>query len=190
MVIILFTRLYLSIFNKYIIYNLLFNLIKGENIMNTIKYFVVSIFVTLFLSNVSLAASMSWHTGWGATGEVLKTVQTAEGVFQGAGIVTGATFNDAGSGMMHNGEGQCFFSFDTVTSTNKGYCAWGDPDGDRIFTSFTGTIGGPGLDHGINTITGGTGKYAGITGSGPWECEPFLPNGGNVCRQSFEYELP
>ena len=157
-------------------------------IMNKLKYILIALISSLFIGNIAFAKSMSWHTGWAQTEG--GSHQTAEGVYQGAGIITGATFNDAGSGMMHNGEGQCFFGWDMVTKTNRGYCAWGDPDGDRIFTSFTGKIGGPGLDHGINTITGGTGKYEGITGSGPWECEPFLPNGGNVCRQSFEYELP
>ena len=161
-----------------------------EVVLGIVKYAIVTLAAFVLLGNMASAESMSWHTGWAMTGTDSKTVQTAEGIFQGAGVLTGATFNDAGSGMMHNGEGQCFLSYDTLTNTNKGYCAWGDPDGDRIFTSFTGTIGGPGLDHGTNIITGGTGKYKGITGSGPWECEAFLPNGGNVCRQSFEYELP
>ena len=158
-----------------------------EVVLGIVKYAIVTLAAFVLLGNMALAKSMSWHTGLSGN---LTTIETAEGIFQGAGVLTGATFNDAGSGMMHNGEGQCFFSYDTLTNTNKGYCAWGDPDGDRIFTSFTGTIGGPGLDHGTNIITGGTGKYKGITGSGPWECEAFLANGGLVCRQSFEYELP
>ena len=53
-----------------------------------------------------------------------------------------------------------------------------------IFTSFVGdTI------QGTNTITGGTGKYIGISGSGPWVCKDF-PNGASSCKQSLNYKLP
>jgi hypothetical protein len=48
---------------------------------------------------------------------------------------------------------------------NKGYCAFGDADGDRIFTDWDGNA-----VEGTNHIAGGTGKYRGITGSGPWKC--------------------
>ena len=74
-------------------------------------------------------------------------------------------------------------------ATNKGNCYFGDQDGDRVFTSFTGDLG---VNAGINTIIGGTGKYAGITGSGPWECDAGVPgdNGAFNCRQSLNYKLP
>ncbi len=153
------------------------------------RKFFLPLLAVFFFTAAANADSMSWHTGFSCAD--MTTAETAKGVYQGAGVCQGVTFNDKGSGMMHEGEGQCFFSFDTVTSTNKGYCAWGDPDGDRIFTSFSGDIGNPNAyDNGINTITGGTGKYEGITGSGPWACNNTLPQGGLVCRQSFNYKLP
>ena len=39
-------------------------------------------------------------------------------------------------------------------------------------------------------ITGGTGKYAGITGSGPWKCTDVGKAGENFCNQSLTYQLP
>ena len=49
---------------------------------------------------------------------------------------------------------------------------FGDKDGDRIFTSFTGN---PLKNAGENIIIGGTGKYIGISGKGPWECDGSKP---------------
>ena len=45
----------------------------------------------------------------------------------------------------------------------------------------TGTIG-------TNNITGGTGKYAGMTGSGPWVCKG-VATGESMCNQSLTYEI-
>jgi hypothetical protein len=75
-------------------------------------------------------------------------------------------------------------------TSNKGSCALGDADGDRIFTQFTGTLGGPEGDHGTNEIVGGTGKYAGIQGSGPWKCKNSGTNGELQCAQRLDYRLP
>ena len=63
--------------------------------------------------------------------------------------------------------------------------AWGDADGDRIYTSFVGDT-----QKGVNTIIGGTGKYAGWTGSGPWACYDLGANGSNRCKQSINYTKP
>ena len=56
----------------------------------------------------------------------------------------------------------------------------GDEAGDMIFTSFTGDTA-----KGTNTITGGTGKFAGWTGSGPWACEDLGKFGSSSCRQTL-----
>jgi hypothetical protein len=42
---------------------------------------------------------------------------------------------------------------------------------------------------GINRIAGGTGKYRGITGSGPWKCWDPTPGGAFHCTQRFDYQL-
>jgi hypothetical protein len=60
---------------------------------------------------------------------------------------------------------------------------------DRIFTDRHGTASPEG-EQGINEIAGGTGKYAGITGSGPWKCKAMGQNGELQCAQRLDYRLP
>jgi len=115
------------------------------------------------------SGSIAFHTGWKDTADVNEV---APGRFQGQDRAVGTTFNDKGSGPLHLGPANCSGSFVVTDGSgpNKGYCAFGDPDGDRIFTDFTGNITPNGAE-GTNVISGGTGKYAGITGSGPWKCK-------------------
>ena len=136
------------------------------------------------------SGSIGWHTGWKLVAEALTV---ADKHVQGHGTVVGTTFNDKGSGPLHLGPADCFFTFFVIDGKgeNLGYCAFGDADGDRIFTQFTGKLGLPnGYDEGINVISGGTGKYAGITGSGPWKCKPSGANGEAQCAQRLDYRLP
>ncbi len=139
--------------------------------------------------DLAKSGSISWHTAWKDVGEA-QTV--AEGHLQGHGSVVGVTFNDNGSGPLHLGAASCFYTFFVIEGkgSNLGYCAFGDADGDRIFTSFTGNVGVPDGDEGTNVIAGGTGKYAGITGSGPWKCNYAGTNGELHCKQRLDYELP
>ena len=131
------------------------------------------------------SGSISWHTGWKDVG---TTLELAEGHVQGHGSAIGTSFNDNGSGPLHLGAAECVYTFyargDEVT--NKGYCAFGDDDGDRIFTDWTGKG-----SSGTNVIVGGTGKYAGITGRGPWfDAGPSGQNGGFRTFQRLDYKLP
>ena len=136
------------------------------------------------------SGSINWHTGFQVSGDAITV---AEGQMQGHGSAIGATFNDRGAGPLHLGSGECFYTFHIIdgSGTNSGYCAFGDADGDRIFTTFTGEVGLPsGYDEGTNVISGGTGKYAGITGSGPWKCKNVGAGGGIQCAQRLDYKLP
>jgi len=136
------------------------------------------------------SGTISWHTGWKLDGGAMTV---AEGHVEGHGSGVGTSFNDKGSGPLHLGAAECVYTFFVIdgSGTNTGYCAFGDADGDRIFTSFTGKVGLPnGYDEGTNFITGGTGKYAGITGSGPWKCKTVGNAGGIQCAQSVDYKLP
>jgi hypothetical protein len=134
------------------------------------------------------SGSISFHTGWKYAANVANP---ADKHVVGSGSVTGVTFNDKGSGPLHLGPANCFDTFALVDGKGpgKGFCAFGDPDGDRIFTSFTGTIGPDGAN-GTNEITGGTGKYVGIQGSGPWKCKGAGGNGELQCAQRLDYRLP
>lgn len=135
------------------------------------------------------SGSIGFHTGWKFSGGV---VTVAEKRVMGHGTVSGVTFNDKGSGPLHAGPANCFDTFTLVDGggPNKGFCAFGDPDGDRIFTEFTGTLVPEGGGTGTNVIIGGTGKYQGIQGSGPWKCKPAGANGEIQCAQRLDYRLP
>jgi len=134
------------------------------------------------------SGTIAVHTGWKSTPEA---VEVADKRYQGHGSVIGTTFNDKGSGPLHGGPATCFFVFfanDNGTK-NKGYCTFGDEDGDRLFTDWQGAINEQG-GQGVNEIVGGTGKYAGITGSGPWKCKNASASGNLACTQQFSYRLP
>jgi hypothetical protein len=134
------------------------------------------------------SGSISFHTGWKHTADV---VAPADKILIGRGNATGVTFNDKGSGPLHLGPANCYeaFSANDGRGKTRGVCAFGDPDGDRVFTDFTGTFGPDGAN-GTNEITGGTGKYAGIQGSGPWKCKMSGGNGELQCAQRLDYRLP
>lgn len=134
------------------------------------------------------SGSFDIHTGWKVTGEAFEV---AEKRTQGHGSAIGTTFNDAGSGPLHFGPASCFYTFFLAEGAvkNQGFCTFGDPDGDRLFTQFSGANATDGTA-GTNTILGGTGKYAGIQGKGTWKSKDNGPNGQHVTTQHFEYRLP
>jgi hypothetical protein len=135
------------------------------------------------------SGSISYHTAWKDTG---AAIEVADKRMQGQGMVTGATFNDKGSGPLQGGPANCSYTFMAVEGAgkSKGYCTFGDADGDRIFTDFTGDNMPDGQASGTNEIVGGTGKYAGIKGSGPWKCRYVGRNGESHCTQRLDYRLP
>lgn len=150
--------------------------------------FLTGLCVGINAQQLPKSGSISFHTGWK---DIAEATQVAEKRVQGHGKDVGVTFNDKGSGPLHLGPANCFYSFDLADGNGpvKGYCAFSDADSDRIFTDFTGTIGPDGAN-GTNMISGGTGKYAGVTGSGPWKCKLMGPNGENQCAQRLDYKLP
>ena len=169
---------------------------KREDAMNKILETLLAATCLTMLCAVAGAqdlprsGSISWHTGWKFTGEVMTV---AEGHIEGHGKVIGTSFNDNGTGPLHMGAAECVAAFFLIngSGSNVGYCSFGDADGDRIFTQFTGKVGLPnGYDEGTNVISGGTGKYAGISGSGPWKCKGVGSNGGLQCAQRLNYRLP
>jgi hypothetical protein len=75
--------------------------------------------------------------------------------------VDGVAHNDAG-GAMFNFFGVRCIGMDEGPTT-RGTCTYTDTDGDNIFAPYSGMP-----RHGTFELTGGTGKFAGITGSGEW----------------------
>ena len=159
--------------------------------MTVLATLVVAAFCTTAnAQNLPKSGTIRWHTAYMVVAEV-QTV--AEGYLQGHGDAKGVTYNDSGAGPLHLGPVSCLFTFFMIEGRgdNQGYCAFGDADGDRIFTDWTGEESPTPPSNGTNVIVGGTGKYAGITGSGPWfGSGPVGSNGGFVTLQRLDYELP
>lgn len=117
----------------------------------------------------------------------------------GVGQVTaldaaGPTENMDGQKMLNNMKAKC--AAVKVDSGGKKYidgaCALTDKDGDVIFSTFdTRDLdkSQPNMNCGTHIITGGTGKYAGITGREPFACiEKPTPSGEPT--GSFAMDIP
>jgi len=87
----------------------------------------------------------------------------------------GHTTNDAGSGIFHMNSNKCHFAVEVTQmpkTVGNGLCTFRDSDGDTVtFRGYTkGTLGGA-TDATMDLVYG-TGKYAGITGSGWYKATP------------------
>ncbi|MDC1311521.1 hypothetical protein N8Z26_03595 [Burkholderiales bacterium] len=131
----------------------------------------------------SLAKSgvINFHTGWTCDYPI---TQGSNDTAVGGVICNGYTFSSDGSPALHEGVAGCYGSFD-IKGDVVGKCSWSDADGDNLYTSFEGNSS---ANKGTNYITGGTGKYAGITGQGPWVCKGAA-GGESMCNQSLTYEI-
>ncbi len=97
---------------------------------------------------------------------------------------TGTTENMKGEKMFDKMSARCAAL--SVASGDKKYidgaCVLADSDGDKIFSTFdTRDLdkSQPKMDCGTHIITGGTGKYAGITGEEPFACIGMPPLAGD-----------
>ena len=128
------------------------------------------------------------HSGWKAIGE---TAQAEEGRTYGFGSFWGVVFNDKGAGPLHTGPAVCSYTLEIMKGlTAQGQCAWGDVNGDKIFTDYTGSMPPNSQFEGRMKITGGTGKYAGRQGKVSEQCKPLNTSGQWACTEQFEYRLP
>jgi len=102
--------------------------------------------------------------------------------------MTGTTENMDGKKMLDKMSARCV-AIEIDTGHKKyidGACALTDSDGDRIFSTFDTrdvdkSMGDKGAC-GTHILTGGTGKYAGITGKEPFACDsmPALAGPGGI----------
>jgi hypothetical protein len=150
----------------------------------------LGLMATCMAEDLPRSGTISIHTGWKV---VAEPIEVGEKITQGHGNVVGVSFNEKGSGPLHGGPAICFFTFFARDGgdVSKGYCSFGDIDGDKIFTDWDGKNDGK-VNQGINRIVGGTGKYKGITGSGPWKIQDTGPAGAGASHvtQRFDYKLP
>ena len=109
----------------------------------------------------------------------------------------GSTTNDAGSGIFHMNSSKCAFAIEVVQmpkTTGTGYCTFRDADGDTAnFRASSKGILGRSTEANF-TITNGTGKYKGITGTGWFKANnvPSFEQGTFQALGTFggSYKLP
>lgn len=137
---------------------------------------------------LSKTGSVSLHAGIKIAPDVMEV---ADKSMIGHGSSVGVLFNDEGAGAFHGGPLACTWAFYVIDGQSKvkGYCAYGDPDKDRMFVDFSGGPSGDG-NGGQFGVLGGTGKYNGIQGTGRWQCHLVGPNGQEACKAQLDYRLP
>jgi hypothetical protein len=128
---------------------------------------------------------------------IFRPVQSLE--VSGLGTATlleaiGTTQNMKGEKMLDKMSARCTAL--SVDSGAKKYidgaCVLADADGDKIFSTFdTRDVdkSQPNMNCGTHIITGGTGKYAGITGSEPFACNamPALAGTGGYTAMDIPH---
>ncbi len=138
--------------------------------MNRIA-FALTVSLALAFAGATLAGQAQgpppadgWRTfegTWSATGE-RQTLPT-EGAKPAAVVrLSGAVVLTGGSGLSRGFRGEAI-GFDDGRSVGVGRSVWTDERGDRIFIELKGEAFQTGRRI-AGTITGGTGRYAGITG--------------------------
>ncbi len=142
-----------------------------------------------------VGAAQLGSSGTGETHGAFKGVGTATEVgpnrVHWSGTYWGHSFNNAGDGLLHNTVWNCPAASDIADGVVdfKGYCTVTDPDGDKIYGSWSG--GGPATGEitGSVEMTGGTGKYSGIQGGLDFQCRAVGNDDQLHCIQQFEYQL-
>jgi hypothetical protein len=100
-----------------------------------------------------------------AVGRVIDVAELGRGETETLVEVTGVTRNTLGQSAFDKMTMHCLISFTTGggRSSAVGACSETDRDGDTLFTSFDDEAG---------KLRGGTGKYAGMTGSAVFSVKP------------------
>lgn len=98
-------------------------------------------------------------------GRVIHVAEVGKGETETLVEATGVTRNTIGQSAFDKMRTHCLISFtaDGGRSSAVGACRETDGDGDILFTSFDGEAG---------KLLGGTGKYAGMTGSAVFSLKP------------------
>lgn len=173
---------------------------KGETTMahSFIKIAIFSGVLMAFAPGVVLAAPLEKKGSTSYTSHyVFHPVGTVE--LPGVGKVSalkmvGTTENTKGETAFDKMQAKCMaVKIETGGKTwIDGACAMTDSDGDVVFSSFdTRDLdkAQPKMDCGTHMITGGTGKYKGITGTEPFACVT-VPTPAGEPAGSFAMDIP
>jgi hypothetical protein len=133
-------------------------------------------------AQIAKSGTAKIHSGWYSAGETKKVGEKR--VFW-VGEFWGVSFNDEGNGFMHQMAWNCPAVSDIIDASiqTKGNCTLTDPNGDKLYASWTGkgTVGGE--FSGLADMTGGTGKYTGIQGAWEFQCKGVGPDSQFSCVQ-------
>lgn len=134
------------------------------------------------------SGKFSAHFGWVFKGDV-QELGAQRTVY--VGMVDGVLFNDAGKGFMHKARVNCALMNDVNAgrASAQGTCEIIDADADKAFLEWkcTGTM--PACP-GDQRFVGGTGKYAGISGTSKFQGNFIGNTGAGWSDWSWEYSLP
>jgi hypothetical protein len=122
-------------------------------------------------------AQAPWRTfdgSWSASGQ--RQSLPTEGARAASTVYLSGAVVISGNGVGRGFRGEVI-GFDDGTKASVGRCVWTDERGDRIFSSLAGDSVGTGRRF-AGTITGGTGRYAGITGEYAFEWQYVVEAAG------------
>ncbi|MEN6320822.1 MAG: hypothetical protein ABFD82_18970 [Syntrophaceae bacterium] len=130
-----------------------------------------------------------------------KTLPLGEGIFYMTYEAIGTTVSDTGEGLFHNATLRVLGSMKIekgVIKDERGWGVWNLQKGDKVFITYTFAgemkAGGVGFAKGTTTITGGTGKAAGIQGSAELTRTNVRSGidgvGLSYTKQNIKYTLP
>jgi hypothetical protein len=106
--------------------------------------------------------SRSFEGTWSASGSV-QTLRLERGHRASIVSLSGSLLLTGQGGLGVGFQGEVIGLSDSITG-GLGRCVWTDEHGDKVFSELKGQPLGTG-SHVTGTITGGTGRYAGATGS-------------------------
>jgi hypothetical protein len=132
--------------------------------------------VTAASSRQQRAAPHGWRTfeaTWSAAGE-RHTLTVEDGRTAVIARLSGALVLKTGEGLSRGFRAQAI-GFDDGQGAGVGRAVWTDDRGDQVFSDLTGHPAQTGR-HVSGSITGGTGRYAGLTGSYTLTWDYVLPS--------------
>jgi len=139
--------------------------------------------------SIPKSGSLALHTAFKGNGELH---QVAEPRMYWFGTWLGISFNEAGSGLFHAAPVVCGGALELVNGAgpSKGFCTFSD-GGDKVHGEWTGVTLTNAPYEGAGKFTGGTGKFAGVSGGWSFKCIPVNLNAGQwSCQQKMDYRLP
>ena len=130
-----------------------------------------------------------------------KFLPLGEGIFYMTYESIGTTVSDTGKGLFHNATLRVLGAMKIekgITKDERGWGVWNLQNGDKVFITYTfaGEMkpSGVGFARGTTTMTGGTGKAAGIQGSAELTRTSVRSGidgvGLSYTKQKIKYTLP